>query len=188
MRKSHKSQKRLTLEDSEIWGRVTNSAKPLAKRARNYSNIFSQMVQSGTPETRLTNPSSPGQLRPGIAPAYRPTLQPAPTILPRQIDQKTTKKISKGKISMDGKLDLHGYTQKDAHRALFDYIENAYFANKRTILVITGKGNLGRGILRENVPKWLGEAAFTRLISGFGPSNPSHGGIGALYVRIRKKS
>ncbi len=57
-------------------------------------------------------------------------------------------------------------------------------SGKRTILIITGKGNLGRGVLRENVPKWLAGAKFRLLISGYAESHAVHGGAGAIYIKI----
>ena len=184
MTKSAKGRKHLSQEDNDIWRKIANTAKPLTKSQQNFTNIFSQSIQTA-PGLNIDQKSL-NKLHSSTAPAYQPPRQQAKFPSAHLLDQNTAQKISKGKISLDGKLDLHGYNQQDAHRLLFEYIENAYYARKRTILVITGKGNMGRGVLRENLPKWLQEPAFLRLISGFGQSNAAHGGAGALYVRIRR--
>jgi DNA-nicking Smr family endonuclease len=190
MIKPTKSRKQLSQEDFEIWGKITRTAKPLATGDKNFSYFIDHLANfepNRNPETKSLK-----KLKSTTAPVFQPSQQPAPQPIPQPppqpIDQKTSRKISKGKISIDGRLDLHGYTQEEAYRLLHDYIENAYYTGKRTILVITGKGNLGRGVLRENVPKWLADAPFRLLVSGFGVSLSAHGGVGALYVRIKRKS
>jgi DNA-nicking Smr family endonuclease len=60
------------------------------------------------------------------------------------------------------------------------------------VLVITGKGTVApkgmeRGVLKREVPLWLGSAEFRRLVIGFEEAASRHGGSGALYVRVRRK-
>jgi DNA-nicking Smr family endonuclease len=196
MAKSRKNREHLSPEDFEIWSRITKSAIPLIQKDKNFSNIFGTRGQHDVsdPSRSLSDFPAGSQLQPlnnlrsSSAPVYQAVAQPKPVFPSAPIDLKTTRKISKGNIAIDGRLDLHGLNQRDAHRLLHDYVENAYYSGKRIILVITGKGNMGRGVLRENVPKWLAEPDFRRLISGFGDSHHSHGGVGALYIRIRRKS
>jgi len=76
-------------------------------------------------------------------------------------------------------------TQAEAHSRLFRFLENSYQQSRRTILVITGKGMRGEGILRQAVPRWLSEPEFRKYISGYHEAHVSHGGSGALYVRLR---
>jgi DNA-nicking Smr family endonuclease len=52
--------------------------------------------------------------------------------------------------------------------------------------VITGKGRMGQGVLRINVPQWLSEPPLSDHIIAFGPSRPQDGGAGALYVRLKR--
>jgi len=136
---------------------------------------------------KKSTPQSITKLQSSSAPIFRPLVHEKPELSTEYLDIKTTRKISKGKILIDGRLDLHGYCQQDAHQILYNYVENAYFSGKRTILIITGKGNMGRGVLRENVPKWLAGAKFRLLISGFAESHAVHGGAGAIYIKIRRK-
>ncbi len=185
MSKSGKSKKQLTFEDREIWERITKTAEPLLSRKRNYSDSFLDEFEADLHKQSM--PQSTKKLQSSTAPVFRPFVQSKPEFSTEYLDTKTTRKISKGKISIDGRLDLHGYHQQDAYQILYDYVENAYFSGKRTILIITGKGDLGRGVLRENVPKWLAGAKFKLLISGFAQSHAVHGGAGAIYIKIRRK-
>jgi Uncharacterized protein conserved in bacteria len=53
--------------------------------------------------------------------------------------------------------------------------------------VITGKGRGGEpGVLRRHVPQWLGLPEFRSLVLGFEDAHVTHGGEGALYVRLRR--
>jgi DNA-nicking Smr family endonuclease len=56
--------------------------------------------------------------------------------------------------------------------------------------VITGKGKResegGRGVLKRQVPQWLALPEFRALVVGFEDAHLTHGGEGALYVRLRR--
>jgi DNA-nicking Smr family endonuclease len=61
------------------------------------------------------------------------------------------------------------------------------------VLVITGKGRGAEdqheapfGVLRRAVPQWLREPDLRSLVVGFEEATATHGGAGALYVRIRR--
>src|SRR6478735_8779788 len=43
-----------------------------------------------------------------------------------------------------------------------------------------------RGVLRRQVPQWLGLPEFRSLVVGFEEAHIGHGGEGALYVRVRR--
>lgn len=103
------------------------------------------------------------------------------------IDRSTVRKLQQGKMPLEARLDLHGLSQLQARQRLQQFIFNAIQKDLRTILVITGKGKAGRGVLRENVPQWLSELPLSEQIIAFGPSRPQDGGAGALYVRLKRK-
>jgi len=173
---------RKTKQDWELWERVKKTAVPLnANRMRSdFSSLMdeprksvSEPVPLARPE-RLVRPYSP-------EPAIRVSLASKPPVL----DEATHRKIARGKTSIDGRIDLHGMTQIEAYNTLFHFLDLAFSSGKRTVLVITGKGTRGEGILRQAVPRWLSEPMFKSKVIGFHESHISHGGSGALYVRIR---
>ncbi|MEO1105882.1 MAG: Smr/MutS family protein, partial [Pseudomonadota bacterium] len=77
--------------------------------------------------------------------------------------------------------------QDEAHGALSRFIGSAHLSGRRVVLVITGKGKGGEGagILRRAVPHWLASRELQRYVVSFGPAHITHGGDGALYVRLR---
>jgi len=102
------------------------------------------------------------------------------------IDRSSAKKIQQGKMPLEARLDLHGLSQLEARLRLQHFIATALQNGLRNILVITGKGRMGQGVLRVNVPKWLSEPPLSCHVIAFGPSRPQDGGAGALYVRLKR--
>ena len=96
-------------------------------------------------------------------------------------------RVARGKEAIDARLDLHGLTQAQAHSALLRFLHNANARDARLVLVITGKGRGSEpGVLRRQVPQWLGLPEFRSLVVGFEDAHIAHGGEGALYVRVRR--
>ena len=84
-------------------------------------------------------------------------------------------------------IDLHGLTRTEAHRALNAFLEGAQEAGRRSVLVITGKGSRGEGVLRDSVPHWLNAEPNRRMIRAFSHAAPKDGGQGALYVLLKRR-
>ena len=169
-------------DKDQLWDRVRKTVQPL-KRRTSFTELGKLLNESSAS-------SSPVEARvPEIVRSYVPEPPQQSNLLTEQLpflDSTTSKKIAKGKLSIEGKLDLHGMTQDEAHSRLFRFVEGAHLAGKRTVLVITGKGVRGEGILRQAVPRWLALPEFRKRVIGFHEAHSSHGGSGALYLRIRR--
>jgi len=98
-----------------------------------------------------------------------------------------TKFSKKKRLKPDSVLDLHGHTLYSAKIILNKYIINCFDKNIRNILIVTGKGKKNKGVLKEEVPKWLKDKYLNKyLVSvNFAPSHS--GGEGALLIRIKNK-
>ena len=79
-------------------------------------------------------------------------------------------------------------TQAEAQTRLRAFIQRTAFSGNRTVLIITGKGRSGQGILRARVPEWLKEPPLSHLVIAISDAQPFDGGAGALYVRLKRKS
>ena len=109
------------------------------------------------------------------------------------------KKLKKGKIKIDKKVDLHGCTLKEAEEKFYDEINKSYLEDKRCILFITGMG-LGRvattdsnkklfyGKIRSNIQNWAQTPEHKNKILSYTRAHISHGGEGSFYVYLRKKN
>jgi DNA-nicking Smr family endonuclease len=83
-------------------------------------------------------------------------------------------------------VDLHGLNQDQARSALTGFMLHAFAAHRRIVLVITGKGALGDGVLRRRVPEWLAEPPLRAVVAGLSEAHRRHGGEGALYVALKR--
>ena len=126
----------------------------------------------------------------------------APELLPRReklpaleigetpgIDKRTAKRLKRGQVPIDARIDLHGMTRDQAHKALQNFIASSQNAGRRCALVITGKGYGpagGIGVLKQAVPRWLNEQPNRSRILSFTHARPQDGGTGALYVYLKR--
>jgi DNA-nicking Smr family endonuclease len=105
------------------------------------------------------------------------------------LDRATGERLKRGLRPIEARLDLHGMTQAEAHRALAEFVRLSTMRGRRCVLVVTGRGR-GRdepGILRNAVPRWLEGTAMRQQILAVAPAQPRHGGGGALYLLLRRR-
>ena len=183
------SRRRLSDDERTLWKGVTRSISPLAKRIA-LDDDDAEPVTPPKPRPRLHAKSVvaapiPVAVRPAATKPVAPPLAP--------LTRKMKKRVARGAHEIEGRLDLHGMTQHEAHGALFSFLRGRQSCGCKLVLVITGKGGRalsggseGRGILKRMVPLWLALPEFRGLVIGFEAAAIGHGGEGALYVRLRR--
>ena len=102
-----------------------------------------------------------------------------------RLDPKSKRRLARGTIAIDARIDLHGLTAALARTRLTEFLNAAAQARNKWVLVITGKGRAGEGVLRREVPLWFSQPPLDRLVIAYEPAAAAHGGTGALYVRLR---
>ena len=183
-------------KDLELWHRVARSAKPLKGRDRHVNMRTTRETPARAPaESAATGALAGGRPRSTSLPVAKPAesgrLQ-SPCLAHGHVagvDRRTAERLKRGRLSIDARLDLHGLTQAEAHRALNAFIAASFEAGRRCLLVITGKG-LGRedgGVLRSKVPHWLNQSPNRARVLAFDYAQPRDGGTGALYVMLRRR-
>jgi DNA-nicking Smr family endonuclease len=188
----------LSEEERALWDSVARQTKPLRKawRAAKAAHAKSSAVKplarppvapSSSAQT-VAKPAAPA--RPKASPPPSPPGKPAAPPLVA-LGRRGRARLSRGKDEIEARLDLHGMTQVRAHHALLGFLHRAHSDGMTFVLVITGKGKAGiaeqeRGVLRRQVPHWLGLPEFRALVVGFEEAHIGHGGEGALYVRVRR--
>lgn len=177
----------MSAEDRRLWDEVRRSVKPLSparKRSQVTGDVGESLadLESGT----AVEPPAPARRRAPILPPYRPPAQEKPAGQIATMDDKTVRKLKKGRLAIDARIDLHGMAELQAHHALQRFLERARHEDARIVLVITGKGERSGGILRRAVPRWLAEPPMSGFVGSWRRAHPTHGGEGALYVRLRR--
>jgi DNA-nicking Smr family endonuclease len=166
----------LSDDELEVWTTVTRSIKPLKKPRR-----VAKAEPPVAPPSRKIAPKATVS-KPQPTPT-RETPKPAAVVLKTaSLTRREKQRASRGHDAIDARLDLHGHTQSEAHSALLRFLRRASAGEMRLVLVITGKS----GVLRQQVPMWLGTAEFRTLIISTGAAAITPGGDGALYIRIRR--
>jgi len=168
----------LTAEERTLWFDATRSVAPLRSSGRS-ADTPSEVETAGSGRAAATGARATRASHP-----VRPL--PAPTALDRRFKQR----LARGREPIDGRIDLHGLKQSEAHHALLGFLRSARGRGAKVVLVITGKGgrdaNQSGGVLRRQVPLWLHSAELRDHVAGFAVADSSHGGEGALYVRLRR--
>lgn len=177
-------------EDEDLWAFATRDVEPMKARPPKTEAGAQNTPAPKRPVVRA-QPNSP---RPAPAPEVKADLGPG-----SGLDGRTTQRLKRGQLKIDGKIDLHGMTQAQAHAALDSFIARGYAQGKRCVLVVTGKGGKTTedpnnifverrtGVLRSMVPQWLNAGSNRARVLSIMPAQTRHGGDGALYVLLRRK-
>lgn len=158
----------LSPEDLALWRRVTRGDMRLPGRDGNNEDEPAPAAKGGCPARPVS------QL---------PPVQPGRTA---GLDKRSAQRLRRGQTAIEARLDLHGHTQSEAHHALNIFIASQQSAGRRCLLIITGKGGHGEGVLRQALPRWLAEAPNAGRILAIEQAQPRDGGGGAFYVLLRK--
>ena len=172
-------------EDQILWQRVTQRVTPLPGRNQPISSL-----------PTVKQPAHPAKLAPKISKKSPLQAAPSPTIVnpPSPVDLRegdragldgrTQRRLFRGDVPIDRRLDLHGHTAARAEIKLQRFIEDASYVGCRCVLVITGKG---AGVLKGHVPGWLKRPPLSGLVLALAEARPADGGSGAFYVLLRRR-
>jgi DNA-nicking Smr family endonuclease len=97
-------------------------------------------------------------------------------------DRRTLENLKRGRMRPEARLDLHGMTREEAFAELSNFVARSQTRGVRVALVITGRS----GVLRQEVPRWMERSDIRPRILGHSEAKPRDGGVGALYVLIRR--
>ena len=103
------------------------------------------------------------------------------------ISRTDAKRIISGQVIPTARLDLHGMTKDNARIALRRFIADRQMEKHQHVLVITGKGTAGKGVIRQALPNWLDESPLSEQVVAYHTAKPKDGGTGAWYLKLRQK-
>lgn len=159
------SRRDLSDKEKRAWAAASRSVKPLTGR---------RGTPAGTPRSR----EEPNLLSP-------PKLRNRP--LPAPQNRQNERAVRRGKQPISASFDLHGHTRESAFQILPRFLRMEQAKGSQCVIVITGKGQRGEGVLRQSFLHWLDLPEARALISGFAPAHTRHGGAGAWYVFLRRR-
>jgi DNA-nicking Smr family endonuclease len=159
-------------EELKVWGVVAATVHPLPGRA-----APAPPPQETAAETPARAPAPPPQ-------APRP-VRPRQAV--EEIEPNWRWRIAREREAIGARLDLHGMDQDRARAALEAFLRRAQDEGWRAVLVITGKGFQGDGVLRRRTPEWLAAPHLADIVAGISEAGRRHGGEGALYVALKRK-
>lgn len=204
----------LSAEDLRLWRQAMRDVDPLPGAETEAETLLTEAVAErvGDPriESRLAEslrsgtsveavspgaPSVSAPPLPGVAGrSGGQSLPPLEIGRPAGVDRRTDARLRRGKLTIEGRIDLHGLTRDSAHSALTGFLSRSQRDGKRCVLVITGKGSRrgedeasARGVLRQAVPRWLDQAPLRAMVLAVHRAQPRDGGDGALYVLLKKR-
>lgn len=182
--------------DFALWARVSKTVEPvnpdLAKELEQFTKDIIPLAKK---------PAKPAVSVNSFKKTATQMANPA-TFQFTGLDRRQQQRLLRGKVDIDGRIDLHGESVESARYKLWQFLSACATRGDRTVLVITGKGSSrftrhtlhGRGYhdsetrdgrLRNALPDWMHDPEFRSLVSGFQPAHPKHGGGGAVYIRLR---
>jgi DNA-nicking Smr family endonuclease len=184
-----------TEEEIALWRASIREVSPLKARALKLRlRQAAPPVAPATPRPRALPPE------PHLPEPKRPATSPPLA----DIDPRRARRLATGKLPIEARIDLHGLRQSEAREELIAFLRRAQDRGLKHVKVITGKGasrpgderhlqpfslydDHRRGVLRDQVPRWLSDPACRSLVVGFTEAGRGHGGSGALYVQLRRK-
>lgn len=174
----------LKTDERVLWGKVARTTRPMPGRMEDlmaFEDIEPAVMEEAAPAKPVSTAAfaAMGENRSGKEPSGRH----------HPFERPVKRKLSRGRLPLEARIDLHGLFQSEAHALLLDFLVHAHERGLRHVLVITGKGSSmgSEGALRRAVPLWFSKPEFRYLISSHEPAAQHHGGDGALYVRLSRQ-
>ena len=179
-------------EDSDIFISLVKGVTPLKKK----NNLKKPIPKQKTKFKKNELKKSTTQIKADIPPKIKKT-----SINTNELNselQATNRKLKRGKITINKRVDFHGTSLGEARQIFIHTIDECYSKNHRCILFVTGKGinkkpednlkptRLYYGKIRDSFTDWLKEDKIKQKILNVQQAGPKHGGDGAFFVYLRK--
>lgn len=184
--------RKLGRDERILWGKVAKTTRLISGRLEDLME-FEALEAETDPQ-----PQPPSSSKKPIPPFPKMVIEPMPPAVVTDPDRKrfhsplekpVKRKLTRGRLPLEARIDLHGMFQSEAHAVLLDFLVRAHERGLRHVLVITGKGrSMGSdGALKRAVPMWFSKPEYRHLISSYEDASMNHGGDGALYVRLARR-
>ncbi|KQR36790.1 DNA mismatch repair protein MutS [Rhizobium sp. Leaf155] len=185
-----KGGRKLGKEERVLWGKVARTARPISGRMEElltFEDVEGESVALPPVPAAKPIPPFPQMIVEPVPDLSAPTAKKDRVHHP--LEKPVKRKLTRGRLALEARIDLHGMFQSEAHAVLLDFLVRAHERGLRHVLVITGKGrSMGSdGALKRAVPMWFSKPEYRHLISSYEDASMNHGGDGALYVRLSRR-
>ncbi len=119
----------LSSDEVQVWHHVARQAKPLPGRK------LPDLPEEPQPPVPAALPEPP---KPVAKPSKKVEPRPIPPLAP--LDRRARRDVARGLQPLDGRIDLHGLRQAEAHGDLLAFLYAMHHRGAKLVLVITGKG------------------------------------------------
>ncbi len=101
------------------------------------------------------------------------------------VQHEVFRKLKSGRYPIQGSLDLHGCTVKEARIEMFKFLNVALAKGWRTLLIAHGRGELSAtpARIKSRVAHWLEQIP---EVIAFHSAQNHHGSTGAVYALLKK--
>jgi len=174
----------LSPEDRRLWARITGTVAP--RRAVKAARI--DPPAPVTPEVvapmtrRMPVPPVPAATKAAGTPS-----PPRPRAAPEALEPRRQRRLARERDPIEARIDLHGFSRFEAEDRLKAFLTGAQARGCRSVLVITGQGRRGGGVIRASIQEWLQAAQLRGVVSGYAVAHRRHGGDGAIYVTLTRR-
>lgn len=180
-------------EEERLWRSVTGRVAGDPDRVRRLTSDEKRMwlAATGQPVAPRPQPAAPAPAPPAVTalavvpPPARPRVK-VPGV-PEGLEPNRRRRIARERDPIEARIDLHGLDQDQARAALERFVGWAHGQGYRAVLVITGKGLRGDGVLRQRTPEWLIAPGLRPMVAGIARADRRHGGEGAFYVVLKRR-
>ncbi len=196
---SGRGRRDLAPEEAALWQKVIASVTPLHVRAAP-KRLPPEPAAAPVPKPAARLARAPLDVPVGKLVPTRPA-RPAITLstpMPdthelRTLDASWERRLSRGLVSPESSIDLHGHNLHAAYDRLDAGLAQAIAQGDRVLLLVTGKPPRpeserphARGAIRAAVGDWLAASRHSDKIAAVRQAHPRHGGAGALYIVLRR--
>ncbi len=97
--------------------------------------------------------------------------------------------LRNGLYSIQEQIDLHGLSREQARLAVEDFVYRCARFRSCCVKIIHGRGINSpndKPILKENLQRWLSTRRMSRHVVAFASAPLKDGGVGAIYVLLKK--
>lgn len=171
-------------EMAALLGEPAPEVKPAKTRASRKKS-----GKSATPATAVTSASS-GENVAAMAEILAGRTKPRPITdkpVPEDLEPNRKRRLSRERDPIEARFDLHGYSRFEAEDQLRAFLMGCQARGMKSVLVITGQGRQGGGIIRASFQDWMASPHLRLIVSGYSPAHRRHGGEGAFYVTLRQR-